>query len=433
MSRALLLIALLALALLPATAQPSKIQLGNLSTTSATSGKAVTFNGSSIVWGNPVPAAHTQPSSTISDSTAAGRALLTAADELDQAALLPIFDQSNRGMVPASSGSSTEFLRGDGVFAAPTAAAVPSGSSGSVQYNNAGVSAGAAKTSINANGSLQLALDSSPIAPPADTVSVFARKVGGRMMIAQKGPSGLDTSLQPYLARNRVMRVAPYGNSTTITLDGISVGTNGGALTAANFATTNLHTSMRRVDSLVTTAAVNAVAGFRGTVSNFWRGNAARLGGFTYVLRWAPAIGASTATSRCFAGLRNSTVNATDVEPSTQTDTLGVGFDAADANLQAMQNNNTGAAVKTDLGASFAVPTTDRAKVYELAIFAAPNASSITYEFTDLITNAVATGTFSTDIPSNVTGLNPYMYCSSGGTSSVIGMTLFSLYIETDY
>jgi hypothetical protein len=45
---------------------------------------------------------------------------------------------------------------------------------------------------------------SNPDAPPAGNVRVFGRNVGGRMMLAFKGPSGLDSSLQPMLSRNKI-------------------------------------------------------------------------------------------------------------------------------------------------------------------------------------------------------------------------------------
>jgi hypothetical protein len=49
------------------------------------------------------------------------------------------------------------------------------------------------------------------------------------------------------------------------------------------------------------------------------------------------------------------------------------------------------------------------------------------------VTGAVATGTVTTDLPSTTTALNPYSAFSSGGATAVIGICLFSLYVETDY
>jgi hypothetical protein len=55
----------------------------------------------------------------ISDSTAAGRAMLTAAGAAAQTALLDVFTSGAKGLVPASGGGTTNFLRADGTFAAP--------------------------------------------------------------------------------------------------------------------------------------------------------------------------------------------------------------------------------------------------------------------------------------------------------------------------
>ena len=57
-------------------------------------------------------------SAAISDSTAAGRAFLTAATAAAQTALLDPFTSALKGLVPASGGGTTNFLRADGTWAA---------------------------------------------------------------------------------------------------------------------------------------------------------------------------------------------------------------------------------------------------------------------------------------------------------------------------
>lgn len=63
--------------------------------------------------------AHTHVATDISNSTAAGRAMLTAADGAAQTALLNLFTTALKGLVPASGGGTTNFLRADGTWAAP--------------------------------------------------------------------------------------------------------------------------------------------------------------------------------------------------------------------------------------------------------------------------------------------------------------------------
>ena len=52
---------------------------------------------------------------------------------------------------------------------------------------------------------LDLDLNDAPGTPGADTVRVFGRKVAGRMLPAFVGPNGLDSSIQPFFARNKVV------------------------------------------------------------------------------------------------------------------------------------------------------------------------------------------------------------------------------------
>jgi len=136
---------------------------------------------------------------------------------------------------------------------------------------------------------------------------------------------------------------------------------------------------------------------------------------------------------RAFVGMANTTAAPTDVEPSTITNIIGMGWDAADANVQIM-HRGTGAVTKINLGASFPVPTADRTAVYELALFSQPGTTQVVnYEVTDLVSGAVATGTITTNLPTTSTLLAPRGWMSVGGTSSVIGIALMGLYIETDY
>ncbi len=270
--------------------------------------------------------------------------------------------------------------------------------------------------------------------PPADTVRLFGRKMGGRMLPAFEGPSGLDSSLQPHLARNKFALWSPAGNSTTVTQIGMAAAT-GGTATAANVAVTNLHTAMRRLDYLVTTAATTAVAFLQsaGTLANQYFRGTAPLGGFHLVLRFAGATGMSTATHRFFSGMVGGTINATDIEPNSRTDALGVGYGAADANWKLIHRNGSAAATEIDLGALFPRQTADRSKMYELSMFCAPGGTSVFYEFTDLITGAVASGEITTNLPAATALLKWMIAASVGGTNSVIGISVASAYIETDF
>jgi hypothetical protein len=287
---------------------------------------------------------------------------------------------------------------------------------------------------LDDNGVLTLPEATTPATPAAGKVALFIRNMAGRLLPSLVGPSGLDTTLQPHFGRNQIAYWRAAGNSTTITAEGAAALTATGTATAANAATTNLQTMMRRLEYLVTVAATTAVAGFRGAAA-MWSvgGTAAGRGGFHLNCIWGPATGVATATSRAFCGMTNATGAPTDVEPSSITNIVGMGWDAADTNIQIM-HRGAGAVTKIDLGASFPVPTADRTEVYELALFAPSGTTqTVGYRVTNLTTGVSASGTISTNMPTTGTFLAPRGWMSVGGTSSVIGVALMNLYLESDY
>lgn len=86
------------------------------------------------------------PATAISDSTAAGRAVVTAATATAQTALFDVFTSAAKGLAPASGGGTTNFLRADGTWAAP------SGGGGSLTVQDEGVTLSSAVTTINFTG-----------------------------------------------------------------------------------------------------------------------------------------------------------------------------------------------------------------------------------------------------------------------------------------
>lgn len=270
-----------------------------------------------------------------------------------------------------------------------------------------------------------------PAPPPADKVTIFARKVGGRMMPAFIGPSGLDTSIQPLIGRNSVA-IWNAVAGTTVTVSGAAAAlTAVGTATAAAIAVTSLHAKIKRVDYLVTTAATTAVASWRYTNALYCREI-----GYQVIIRTAPATGQATTatTGRFWVGMANNTAAPTDVAPSTQVNCIGVGFEGTDTNLFLYHNDATGTCTRVSLGTDFPRYTVDRATMYELALFCPPGATFVRYEFTDMVTGKVAVGEITVaDQPQSSVFLAPRAYASVGGTSSVIGVTFVSMYIETDY
>lgn len=228
-----------------------------------------------------------------------------------------------------------------------------------------------------------------------------------------------------------VLWIWDNNNNSTIWLWIIATG----AATTAVTAVTNIYTMIRKTEYLITTAATNAAVSFRLAAAQFaiWHATNPILGWFHMVFRWWPATWVATPTNRAFVWMRNSTAAATDVEPSSITNIIWMGWDSADTNIQLM-HRWTGAVTKIDLGGNFPVPTTNRTDAYEIALFSPPwTTQKVSYEVTNLWTGAVTTGTITTNLPAPTVLLAPYSCMSVWWTSSVIGIAIMSLYIETDY
>lgn len=267
-----------------------------------------------------------------------------------------------------------------------------------------------------------------PATPAAGNAVLFTRTLANRTMLAQIGPSGIDAWMQPHIGRATVAAYIPHGTAV-LTGMGMTVVATGTA-TAPTMANTNLHTVTNRIDFLANTAAATAVAGYRGAANRWSVGAAANQGGFLHIARFAPATGVTVATRRLFAGLRSSTAAATDVQPSSLTNIIGVGYDAADTTFFVMHN---AASTTTKVNTSITRPAADRASAYSVMIFRPPNSANCYVRLQDEVAGTSFETTITTNLPANTTFLNEYGYVSVGGTSSVVGMALFGLYTDSDH
>ncbi len=285
---------------------------------------------------------------------------------------------------------------------------------------------------INDDNSLTLAIVASdPAAPSAGNVILMARTAAGRARLAQRGPSGALKPVQESLAFTRVFDQMAVPNTATYTFTGHPQVTSVGTASSVAVATTNRNTQEPKVEHLVTTPSTSAVAGFRTSSSQnqYFRGANANQGGFYMVCRWGPATGVTISTHRCFVGLIPG-FTPTDVEPSTLVNMCGMGWDAADANIQFMHNDGSGTATKIDTG--IAVPTVDRTSLYDIEIFCAPNGGEVFFRLVDIVNGTVFSASATTNLPVNTTLMAPHGWMSVGGTSSVIGIAMARVRIETD-
>jgi hypothetical protein len=277
---------------------------------------------------------------------------------------------------------------------------------------------------------------SSMSTPPAGTMRLYAKELAGRVLPRYIGPSGLDSFLQPLLARNKVGYWCPPGNSTVLPgVMGYTAPTTVGTTTLRTITTANQLTRMRRI-GFVSSATAGSLASSRVAVAQITLGNGAGLGGFMKVIRFAASDAATVSGARMFVGISSNTSAPTNVEPSTLANSIGVGHGAADTNLKLYYGGST-AQTPIDLGANFPANTLS-ADVYELALYSAPSSSGlVSYEVTRLNTGDVATGdltgTSGVQLPANTTLLTyHWAYRTNNATGLSVGLDIISDYIETD-
>lgn len=275
---------------------------------------------------------------------------------------------------------------------------------------------------------LKLVGQSSDPASPADGQIWFNSQIPA----LKSAIAGRDVNLLAHLITGNLMAWKPRVGVAAPDVLGLPAPTVGGTATAASIANTNKFTYTPRTEALVTTAATTAIAFYRGTNNVVSVGaTQAGLGGFRYSLTWGPATGVSNGSHRAFAGLANITSAPSDVEPSTTASCVAMGWDAADANVQMFFNDASGNCTKVDLGASFPVPSADRTTFYRLDLFSPPGTTqSVQWRVTDMVSNATASGTQTTDLPTTATLLAPRLWMSVGGVSSVVGLAIFGMLLD---
>ena len=156
---------------------------------------------------------------------------------------------------------------------------------------------------------------SGPGASAPDTLTVYAKPVAQRLLLKTVGPSGLDTALQPILARNKVGMLTAPGNATTVTVMGAyTVPTAVGTATARSVTTANLFTRMRRI-GYVSAATAGALASVRVAAAQITVGGAIGAG-FFKVIRFGISDAALVSGARTFVGVSSNTAAATRTRQS---------------------------------------------------------------------------------------------------------------------
>lgn len=280
-----------------------------------------------------------------------------------------------------------------------------------------------------------------PASPAADNVTIFCTEIANRAMPAFVGPSGLDTALQPLLARNKVAFWNPPGNATTAPgvfgFGAFTIVSNAGTtFTSRNVATTNVLTRMKRV-AVVSTNTAGTLGSLRDPQAQYTTGTGAGLGGFHFIARFATSDASTVSGARAFVGLTSATNAPTNVEPSTLTNCIGVAQLSTDNTQWYIVYGGSAAQTAIALGTALGAPTLNTT-AFELSMFSSPSANGVVhYEVLNIGTGVKVTGTLTpgtpgVQTPANTTLLATRLWRTNNGTGAVVGLDICSVYIETD-
>ena len=237
--------------------------------------------------------------------------------------------------------------------------------------------------------------------------------------VASGQPATFDqiASSDPY-AGGLYAAVYP-SNTVNVTTLGVATTTTGTASTPSLVAT-SLREMARRTNFATATTA-GSLAGLRSGQALCWRGTATGQGGFR--LRCAFAISALVTGNRGFVGLWDATAAPTNIDPLTSTanSKIGVGFNSDTGNLQLISNLAGSAPTVIDLGANFAINTTD---VWTLDIKCLENASDIDWAVTKAGSSAAASGNLNTNIPPSNGFLSPQIWISNNAQAASAAISL---------
>lgn len=294
----------------------------------------------------------------------------------------------------------------------------------------------------NVGASLWPAITAEPGTPASGTLYQYAKSIAGRMLPKIKGPSGLDTAMQTAIFQNRVLLYVP-STGTTGTGSGTGLGpvwTAGGTVTHPTPATTApaISNQMRRTRYANVVTTTNQTLGIKAAAAdtlNYWRGNAAGLGGFFYAARFIVEL-YPAATVRIFAGLTASSATYVVASDTVLNNTCGLWHDTTDPSTGAGAFNfvtrDTTTTTKQQITLSNAIAA---GNAYDFYMFCPPNGSTIYWRLDDIVNNVTYEGNTSTTLPANTAFMGPQCAMSNGTantTVTTVAIGVAGVYTEAD-
>lgn len=317
------------------------------------------------------------------------------------------------------SGTNIKTVNGSSILGSGnlTVSAAAGGSNKQINFNNSGVLGGT--TYATSEGGYLTLLTGTSGGSPTGQASLACKQFSTYGVPGFFTAVGELVALQGALAAGNVSCSIPNGG-TTLTVIGTAV-TAAGTATALGVGNNEWQSIKKLYYSAASSAT--AIASIRETVANYLLGQAvssgARGAGFILVAYVGLNAGATVASRRMFAGIRQVTTAPTDVSPLTLTSVLGFGFDSTVSNWQAI-TNNSGAATLADTG--IPKPSAAYADMYRIVIESLPGVNYVSVQLKSIATGATYSTFLMSDLPTPLINVAYTAYASAGGTATAIGL-----------
>lgn len=351
------------------------------------------------------------------------------------------------GGIAASSTGDVQFRNTDGSFTATANLNWSLANNGLTIKGNPGQttdlftvasSTGGTVFAVSSDGVLELATTSNPAAS-ATGLNIYARQIAGRVLPKWQGPSGVDTPFQPALFGNNILMFAP-SSGTVGTGAGTSIGpawTSNGTVThpTPSTAAPAVSNQMKRTRYANVVTTQNQQLGPRFNVASerqFWRGNAAGLGGFFFFTRFVVELYPAS-TVRIFAGLTGSNAGSVVTSDTVLNDTAGLWHDTTDSSTTFnFVTRDTTTTTKTPIALSNAIAPGNS---YDFYMYAKPNDTTIYYRLDDIVNGVSYEGSTGTTLPTATTFMQPQVQMSNGTanvTVTTVAIGVNRIYVESD-
>lgn len=280
-----------------------------------------------------------------------------------------------------------------------------------------------------------------PSVPGSGILRVYGKSVAGRMFPKWIGPSGVDTAFQSAFFQNRILMYVP-STGTTGTGSGAGLGpvwSSSGTVSHPTPVSTApaISNQMRRTRyaNVVTTA--NQTLGIRAAAAdtlNYWRGNAAGLGGFFYAARFVIDLYPAS-TVRIFAGM-SSILSSVVGGNTVQNDTCGLWHDTTDPSSGANSFNFVTRDATTTTKQSIALSNAIAAgNSYDFYMFCPPNGTTLYWRLDDIVNAVTYENSTTTTLPTSTVFMGPQCAMSNGTANITVTTTAIGIagvYTEAD-